>query len=87
MEYFYEGLKSGMKKSEALQYAQHMYLEHDASNVEKAPFFWAGYYIIGNDDPVVSSSFLVSKMGIFLIFLLIALVIGTLIMVWRKLAK
>lgn len=54
MEHFYRGLKKGMKKSEALQFAQQQYLQI-ASNVEKAPFFWAGYYILGNDEPIVNA--------------------------------
>lgn len=84
MKYFYEGLKTGMKKSAALQYAQRMYLENDATNVEKAPFFWAGYYILGNDDPVVEREFRLSKIGIGIISILLLFLISVFTMARKK---
>ncbi|MDW3190887.1 MAG: LPXTG cell wall anchor domain-containing protein [Cytophagales bacterium] len=58
-----------MKKSEAVLYAQAQYLEN-ASYAEKAPFFWAGYYILGNDEPIVNagtSRYWASLIGLLLV--------------------
>ena len=52
MTYFYEGLKKGMKKSAALQFAQKQFLANDADNITSAPFYWAGFYVIGDDEPI-----------------------------------
>ncbi|MEM9337651.1 MAG: CHAT domain-containing tetratricopeptide repeat protein [Bacteroidota bacterium] len=52
MKYFYEGLNRGMRKSESLSYAQNKFLELDADVVTKSPFYWAGFYVIGNDNPL-----------------------------------
>lgn len=54
MKYFYSGLKQGMLKSEALQFAQKKYLANDADNITSAPFYWAGFYVIGDDCPIRS---------------------------------
>ena len=55
MQYFYEGLKRGMRKSEALQFAQKQFLTRNADNITSAPFYWAGFYIIGDDQPIVGN--------------------------------
>ncbi len=55
MKYFYSGLKEGLTKSEALQYAQKEFLKNDADNITSAPFYWAGFYIIGDDSPINQS--------------------------------
>lgn len=55
MKYFYEGLKKGMRKSHALKYAQSQFLLRDADIITSSPFFWAGFYVLGNDDPIEKS--------------------------------
>ena len=55
MKYFYDGLKEGMKKSEALRYAQTQFLANDADDITSAPFYWSGFYIIGDDSPISSN--------------------------------
>ena len=52
MTYFYQGLKQGMRKSQALQYAQQQFLENHADNITSVPFYWAGFYVIGDDRPL-----------------------------------
>lgn len=56
IKYFYQGLKKGMRKSEALKYAQTEFLRNDADNITSNPFYWSGLYIIGNDDPTSEES-------------------------------
>ncbi|MEM6830111.1 MAG: CHAT domain-containing tetratricopeptide repeat protein, partial [Bacteroidota bacterium] len=52
LKYFYGGLKEGMKKSEALLFAQQKYLTNHADDATSSPYYWAGFYIIGEDDPL-----------------------------------
>ncbi len=53
MSYFYEGLKSGMRKSEALRMAQRKFLANDADNITSAPLYWSSFFILGDDSPIV----------------------------------
>lgn len=52
MKYFYEGLKEGMFKSEALKYAQNKYLQHHSDALTSSPFYWSSFYILGDDSPI-----------------------------------
>ncbi len=52
MKYFYEGLKEGMYKSEALKYAQAKYLENHSDALTSSPFYWSSFYILGDDSPI-----------------------------------
>ena len=52
MKYFYQGLKEGMRKSEALKFAQEKYLKHHADEITASPFFWSSFYILGDDSPI-----------------------------------
>ncbi|MEM9340582.1 MAG: CHAT domain-containing protein, partial [Bacteroidota bacterium] len=56
IRYFYMGLAQGMRKSEALRFAQSEYLKNDADNITSAPFYWAGLYVLGNDRPIEFAS-------------------------------
>jgi CHAT domain-containing protein/Tfp pilus assembly protein PilF len=56
MNYFYQGLKKGLSKSEALRLAKVQFLEHDADNITSSPFYWDSFYIMGDDKPLSSSS-------------------------------
>ncbi|TPN87275.1 CHAT domain-containing protein [Aquimarina algicola] len=51
MQYFYENLKKGMRKSQALQQAKLSYLETADIN-RIAPFYWGGFYLIGDVSPI-----------------------------------
>ena len=51
MKYFYENIKKGMSKSEALQHAKMEYLK--SSDVfTSAPYYWGSFYILGNTNAV-----------------------------------
>ncbi len=53
MPAFYAGLKKGMKKHAALNYARAQYLNHTEIKEQLHPHFWAGFILYGNADPVV----------------------------------
>ncbi|GAA0712756.1 CHAT domain-containing protein [Aquimarina litoralis] len=51
MTYFYTNLKNGLNKSEALQQAKLEYLRN--ANINRIhPFYWGGFYLLGDSDPV-----------------------------------
>jgi CHAT domain-containing protein len=54
MKYFYEGLKKGLTKSEALRLAKVKFLELDADNITSSPYYWDSFYILGDDKPLAS---------------------------------
>ncbi len=49
---FYKYLKIGLAKDEALQKAKLDYLDNTISEVQRHPFYWAGFVIIGDVSPV-----------------------------------
>ncbi len=51
MKYFYTNLKEGMSKSKALQQAKLQYLEQ-ADIYKAAPFYWGGFYLVGDNAPI-----------------------------------
>lgn len=51
MKYFYSNLRKGMRKSKALQKAQLEFLE-TSDAFSKAPFYWANFFVLGNNDPI-----------------------------------
>jgi CHAT domain-containing protein len=55
MKYFYEGLKEGLPKSEALRLAKLKFLKQDADNITSSPYYWGSFYILGNDKPITTS--------------------------------
>lgn len=52
---FYEELKKGKSKNEALQIAKVNYLKNAEYNTLKHPFYWAGFIVSGDVSPVQSS--------------------------------
>lgn len=50
IQYFYENLKAGQSKDEALRNAKVRYLKECKSTTEAHPFFWTGLIAIGNLD-------------------------------------
>lgn len=53
---FYQNLKDGQSKSEALRNAKLTYRnEHEGTKLS-APYFWAGFVVYGSDTPVVETS-------------------------------
>ena len=53
---FYQNLKEGQTKSEALRNAKLTYRERYANTQLAAPYFWAGFVVYGSDTPVIESS-------------------------------
>ena len=52
MKFFYEELKAGNRKSEALRKAKIRFLNEIADEHTKKPAFWSPYYILGDDSPI-----------------------------------
>jgi LPXTG-motif cell wall-anchored protein len=53
MESFYAYLKEGLPKDEALQKAKIDYIERQRTSAQAvAPFYWGGFVLLGNTDPV-----------------------------------
>lgn len=51
MKYFYENLKRGMPKDEALRKAKLTYLS-SADNLSANPFYWGSFVILGDNAPI-----------------------------------
>lgn len=51
MTSFYTNLKAGMNKAEALRQAKLSFLR-TADNVAANPYYWGGFFILGNTEPV-----------------------------------
>ena len=49
---FYKHLKDGASKSEALRKAKLDYLDSVIAPEQTHPYYWAGFILMGNDDPV-----------------------------------
>ncbi|SDG90958.1 CHAT domain-containing protein [Winogradskyella thalassocola] len=55
MTYFYEHLKRGESKDEALKNAKLDYLENTEDDLLKHPYYWSGFVITGNTDALVET--------------------------------
>ena len=53
---FYRGLKKGLRKDMALQQAKMTYLKNTIEPQERHPYYWAGFVIQGNMDPIYFKS-------------------------------
>ena len=63
--YFFQQIKAGKRKDEALRLAKLAYLNSDNSDILKErfhPFFWAGYVPVGDMSPLYPTSFLSTKL-------------------------
>ncbi|MBQ4819734.1 tetratricopeptide repeat protein [Aquimarina sp. MMG016] len=79
MKYFYSNLKKGMNKSKALQQAKLQYLNNAAVN-RTNPFYWGGFYLLGNSNAIDFSDNNFS----YIIFGLVGLGIILLSLFWYK---
>jgi len=52
MQSFYRYLKNGSSKSEALTNAKLDYYKNYKGTKLKEPYYWAGFVLIGNADPI-----------------------------------
>ena len=78
-KFFFQQIKEGKRKDEALRLAKLAYLNSNNSNILKErfhPFFWAGYVPVGDMGALYPSSFLSTRLLLwsFAILLLICLV-------------
>ncbi len=80
MKYFYTNLKEGMSKSKALQQAKLQYLEQ-ADIYKAAPFYWGGFYLVGDNAPI---DFGVNSLWYWGIGLVVGLVFITIFLLYRK---
>ncbi len=53
---FYENLKKGQTKADALKNAKLNYIENHNGTKLSQPYYWAGFVLYGDDSPVVDSS-------------------------------
>jgi len=74
---FYENLRSGRSKSNALRKARVRYLK-DADQMRSHPYFWCTLVIMGDDSPLFYS-----RLGTILISLFGALVTGWIVYHYR----
>jgi CHAT domain-containing protein/tetratricopeptide (TPR) repeat protein len=70
---FYKHLKDGASKSEALRNAKLDYLESVIAPEQTHPYYWAGFILSGNDDPISLESGWSIKTILLLSFLCLAL--------------
>ncbi|KKL95664.1 hypothetical protein LCGC14_1852350, partial [marine sediment metagenome] len=52
---FYKALSVGEAKDEALRQAKLLFMESNAQNARKHPYYWAGYIVSGNNSPIAKS--------------------------------
>ena len=78
---FYEHLKDGKTKSEAMQMAKNAYLNTEQNPKMKHPYYWAGFVVYGDDSAIV-------KAGLspfwYLLFLGLAVVLIYIVIVLRR---
>ncbi|CAL2077267.1 CHAT domain-containing protein [Tenacibaculum sp. 190524A05c] len=71
MKSFYQELKKGITKSEALQRAKESYILKNKETKLSNPYYWAGFVVYGDDAPVVESS------SQWMIWLVLVLLLGS----------
>ncbi len=78
MKSFYTYLFKGEEKAKALQKAKQDYLSNAISEKSKHPFYWAGFILVGNADPVIldNRSFPIYHIVIGLLVLLLLYIIN-----------
>jgi CHAT domain-containing protein len=76
---FYNELVKGKGLEESLQSAKLNFLA-DADPVKSHPYYWTSYVIVGNLDPVMLNN----KYSMRLIIILSMILVGTLILIYRK---
>lgn len=72
---FYKNLKAGKNKSEALQQAKVNYLNTTQNASLKLPFYWAGFVVNGNNDPVMHTEDFFQSNVLWLVLAVIVLMV------------
>lgn len=57
MKNFYESLADGLPKDEALQSAQMKFLKENTDPIYSHPYYWAGFVVIGDTQPLDTRSY------------------------------
>ena len=70
MGYFYEHLKRGEPKDEALKNAKLDYLKYTDDDLLKHPYYWSGFVLSGNTDALVEKQNYWIYLAIFPFFIL-----------------
>jgi CHAT domain-containing protein len=74
MRFFYRHLKNGEPKDLALQKAKRDYLDNTEEDLLKHPYYWAGFIVLGDTAPIVSSQnyyyWLITAIGLLLLLFL-----------------
>jgi CHAT domain-containing protein/tetratricopeptide (TPR) repeat protein len=83
--YFYEFLSKGHKKDKALRMAKIKYLDNCFYLKEGHPYFWSGYVVYGNNDPVVYPFLSLARIKSNPWWITIAMLfVISLLILWRK---
>lgn len=80
---FYNFLKLGYRKSEALRKAKLKFIK-DSNNISSHPEYWAGLFILGDDSPIVDS---IQANMFWLLFFVTAILIISVSVLKRRFAK
>jgi len=71
---FYKYLKKGMPKNKALQKAKLEYLSSTNDITLKHPYYWSGFVLTGNNQPLPNNNIILYIIGSFLLILLLLLI-------------
>jgi CHAT domain-containing protein len=74
MTHFYEKLKYGKNKARALQQAKIDFLQQ-ADPLKSHPYYWSGYVVIGNKNPLFYTLYFYFGIGILVIVLMVVAII------------
>lgn len=81
---FYRHLASGLSKDEALRQAKLDYLRNITHVRQGHPFFWAGYVVYGDTDPIIYPVLSFGRMKTALPWVIVALLLVISLAVWRR---
>ena len=76
--FFYENLKAGQTKSDALRNAKLNFRNKNANNKLSAPYFWAGFVVYGSDTPIVHEP------SSLLFYIIVATVVVIIVVLYRR---
>ncbi|MBK8848014.1 MAG: CHAT domain-containing protein [Bacteroidetes bacterium] len=70
---FYEHLKNGKTKDDALRLAKLKYIDESSTAIGQNPFFWAGSVVVGNADPLYANPIITWLVGAIFLLIFVAL--------------
>ncbi len=75
MNSFYDNLKKGLNKPEALRQAKLKFLEN-SNNITSNPYYWGSFFILGNPDPIDLSPRGNQRYWVFALLILTVLIVS-----------